>query len=134
MEIQEALYAHLIADGAVFALADVRGYPVVIPQDVDLPAWAYQQISAVHTLAHGARTGSVLTRFQITCTGESYSQADELLQAIRFALNGFRGDLGGSGGVVVHEIVVEGEVDGWNLTSAKYTRRLDIRILFGSGG
>ncbi len=128
MNIEEALYYHLSHDAGVIILAGARGYPQVIPQDASLPAWAYQRISGPRLLAHDGPTGLASPRFQITCTGNTYGEAKNLCNAIRVALDGFRGLMGGAGGVQVESVGVENEIDGYNQATGKQTVRLDLLI------
>ncbi len=128
MIIEEALAYHLLNDAVVSALAGDRGYPQVIPQEAALPAWAYQRISGPRLLAHDGPTGLASPRFQITCTGNTYGEAKGLCNAIRVALDGYKGLMGGASGVQVESAGVENEIDGYNQATGKQTVRLDLLI------
>lgn len=128
MVIEEALSAHLLADANVSALAGTRGYPLLIPQDGDLPAWAFQKISGARLYSHDGPSGIAWPRFQITCQAASYSAAKALVNAIRGSLEGYAGTMGGAGGVPVRGIFVDGEVDGYGFDTGTYTVRLDVII------
>ena len=59
MEIEEALFSYLSTNASVTYLAGDHGYPMVIPQDVELKAepglrsaWAYQRVSGAETMDH----------------------------------------------------------------------------------
>lgn len=130
MEIEAALYAELAADSSVSALVSSRIYPVLIPQDVDMPAIAYQRISGPRDYSHQG-AGLVSARFQITCQATSYSGAKSLAAAVRDALSGFSGTMGaggGGGGVKVQGAFVDNDLDGYGATAQEWTVRLDVII------
>ena len=128
MNLEEGIYTELSTDSGVTAIAGTRGYPLVIPQDASLPAWAYQRISGPRVLAHDGPTGLAQARVQFTCTAGSYDEAKSLANAIRGALDGFKGMLGG--GVFVGYAHVENEIDGYQSASSLVTVRLDVNFLY----
>ena len=130
MNIFAALYGELSTDAGVVALASTRGYPSVIPQDADYPAWAYQQISGFDTLPHDGPTNFQFARYQITCVAETYLAAQNLALAVQAALDGFTGEMGGTGGVTVHFCHVENLTDGYNTGTETHTVRCDVVIWF----
>ena len=67
-------------------------YPLLIPQDVSLPAIAYQTISDVPGYAHGGATGLDYARIQITCQASTYTAVKSLQAAVRRAVSRFTGD------------------------------------------
>jgi len=111
MRLEEALYAHLSGDADVAALVGDRIYPLLVPQDADLPALAYQRISGVPIYAHDGPPGLARARVQITCLGRSYSEAKDLAARVRAALSGYRGTMGGAGGVEVGAAFIENHRD-----------------------
>lgn len=133
MDFEEALYAALVADGRVGALVSTRVYPQVIPQDVDLPAIAYQKISGPRWTSHDGALGLVATRMQLTCTAESYADAKAVFHAVRELLSGFRGMLGASAtapGVWVVRSALDNEIDGYNLATGRQTVRCDLNVIY----
>ena len=130
MIIEEALSAYLLAHASVAALAGTRGYPNVVPQEVALPNWAYQRISGPELMDHGGNAKLESGRFQFTCHGDEYRDAKNLARAIRAALRGYRGLMGGAGGVNVEGIYVIGEYDGYNEQSRVQTVRLDAEVWY----
>ena len=128
MNVEEALYARLAADAGVVHLASTRIYPLVIPQDADLPALAYQRITYSPVREHAGVSDWAAGRFQLTCTAATYAAAVGLATAVRRCLDGFRGVL--AGGVTVAECSVEGQVDGYNEIADTATVRVDVEMLY----
>ena len=128
MYIEAALYYHLTNDTDVKALISARAYPNVIPQDADLPALAYQEISRPGGMAHDGATGIAWPRFQITGQADTYTEVVDLLNKVRIALNGFTGTMGGSGGVTIEGCFVKDVHDGYEFATERETRRLDVII------
>ena len=135
MELEEAIYGQLVGDATVFALTGTRIYPMVIPQDVALPAIAYQRISGARALAHDGEVGFADARMQFTCQGSSYNSAKDLARAVRLCLAGFNGVMGGGTGqgVRVQGVRTENEMDGWGMTANGYTVRMDMVFWYLEG-
>lgn len=130
MTIEEALYYHLVNTAGVSALISTRLYPNVIPEDVAQPAATYQRISSMPILDHGGPSGMETARIQITCRATTYAVAKSVAKAVKTALDGFSGTMGGVGGVTVEYSHVENEQDGYNMVSGSSTVRLDVIILY----
>lgn len=86
--IETSLRALLVTDAAVKRRVNTRIFPVVMPQDVALPAVSYQRISAdpVNTLS-GA-SGLVNAHIVINSWARTYDEAKALSLEIRTAMNG----------------------------------------------
>ena len=94
-ELEEAVYSRLTGNVAVAAMVSTRVYPNKIPQEAALPAVAYQRISARRVKAHAAPTGLARVRVQVTCVSRSYSEVKALAAAVRTAMQGVMGSVGG---------------------------------------
>ena len=131
--LEEALNSVLIGNAAVGALVGARVYPLVIPEEATLPAVAYQRVSGVRDTAHSdaqgfpGELGWAMGRVQLTINAETYSAAKSVARAIRKALNGKRGSMGG---LMVHLARIENEQDGYNQTSKRCTVRLDVVVYY----
>jgi hypothetical protein len=114
MTAEEGLVVLLTTDTAITALIGAppvaRVYPLVIPQDADMPAIAYQRISSVPSRSHSGFSGITQTRFQVTAEADMYSTVKALAIAIRRRCEAYHGGLGG---VMFHSVFVENETDGW---------------------
>jgi hypothetical protein len=110
-----------------------KGYPVLVPQNAALPAWAYQRIpTSAELLAHGGPTGLVTDRLQITVQGdtegnEPYSKAVTQAEAIRAMLDGYKGLMGD---VEVHYCHVTSIQDDWAAARELPVARIDITIQY----
>ena len=125
--MEEGLYAHLAADSGVAALVSTRIYPLVVPQDVDLPAIAYQRISGPRDHVHEGASGLVVARMQVTCHAWSYSGAKALAEAVRAATDGFSGTMGE---VSVDAALLVNDRDGWAQGFESPVVRLDFMVWY----
>lgn len=112
MTIESALYTHLTNDSNVTELVGTRIYPLVVPQDADLPAIAYQRISGPRTHTHDGATNPAWARLQLTMVATRYSGAKALAEVVRQSLDGLAGSLGG----VRAAVTLDNEVDDWAAT------------------
>jgi len=124
---EEGLYWHLSHDAGVIALVGSRIYPQVIPQDVALPAMAYQRISGPRDHTHSGPSGLARARVQITCSASSYSQAKGVAAAVRESVDGFKGTMLD---VTVGAAFVEDEIDGYGTSQETFTVRLDVNAWY----
>ena len=126
MTLEEALLADLTGNAAaVVAIAGTRGYPELIPAGVEMPAWAYQTISANREPAHDGPTGMTEQVIQITCQAATYGEAKALARAIRARWHGYRG----TRGVQVFRAVVDNDQDGLADEDGA-TVRVDISVFY----
>lgn len=93
--LEEGLVAHLMGDSGVTASISTRLYPLVVPQDVTLPAAAYQRISGPREHAHDGPTGLARARIQFTFVGATYAEAKDAATAFRQSLDGHHRGLPG---------------------------------------
>lgn len=147
MLIETALARHLMSNESVALLAGSRVYPVSIPQDQTLEAIAYQRTpDEGEYLAHDGAVGMEKARVQVTCQAQKYAEAKALAQAVRVALQGFRGLMGAEpgltgslaqtdlstpgGGVWVAYCKVGADLDGGYGQEVRFsTVKLDIELL-----
>jgi len=127
MTLEEGLYDHLTNDAGVSALVGTRIYPLVVPQDVALPAIAYQRISGPRDHAHDGPSGLGRARMQFTFVGTSYSQAKSVAEAVRASLDGFKGTMGT---VTVGAVLLDNEHDSWATAFDKPVVRHDYMIWY----
>ncbi len=130
MNYEQALVTKLEATTAITNLVGTRMYPNIIPQEVALPALAYQRISGDRSQFHDGSTFWKTARVQITVRAATYASAKEVIHAVETTLAGFSGVMGGDGGVTVFETNVENELDGYDQAAGHSTVRLDITALY----
>ena len=129
MKIEEALYAHLKAHTGLSSLVGTRIYPLVLPQNPALPAVTYQKISrAGERVMNNSTTLVVRTRFQISCWATSYSNAKDVAEQVKLALQDYSGLMGGAGGVQVLDVNVVGEQDIYEPDTGIYHLPVDVMI------
>lgn len=87
----EAIYAKLSGDSAVRALVGDRIYPARTPQDTTLPKIVFTTITEGRAPTMAGSSGAVNPRIQIDCWADSNAGADALADAVRLALDGYRG-------------------------------------------
>ena len=95
-----------------------RLYPVQLPQGLDAwPAATWQQISAERVWSHDGPSGLVAVRLQVdawardTAGGSGAVAAAALGEALRRALDGYRGE---AGGVVFDRVALVDERDDYD--------------------
>lgn len=130
MLIDEVLVAYLSNEPGMAGLVGTRIYPLVIPEKKKLPAIAYQQISAPREYTHSGQEDMVSARFQFTVQAASFPQIRATVIALRRALSGYRGPMGGASGISVEGSYLENEIDGWSEATGKFTRRLDFILQY----
>lgn len=114
MSMRTALVAELEGNGGVSALVGTRIYPVVGPRLATLPYIIYQRISQTHEHHTTAAAGLTTPRWQITCVASSASGAAALGEAVREALDGFRGTMGSGGNTAsVRMCHLDNEIEGF---------------------
>jgi hypothetical protein len=86
MSLATALYARLVAEGGAENV-----YPVRLPDNPELPALVYQNISGPREYSHDGEAGPHRTRWQVTAWGETYEDAKELAASAILAISAWEG-------------------------------------------
>lgn len=86
--LDEKLYTLLSGDASVSAVVVARIYPLVLPQDVTLPAITYSRISGGQVNSLGGYSGLEAPRIQVDVWGESYAAARALAALVHTAMDG----------------------------------------------
>lgn len=108
---KEDLTAFLKNNAGVNALVSGRIYPQTLPQNVVLPAIVYSQISSVRGSSHSGTSGFASCRFQVDIWATTYYQASTVANAVRTALDNYKGVMGSSN---VGSAFLENELDGFD--------------------
>lgn len=109
MTIEQAIYEALTENAGVTALVGTRVYPVIAPQAATLPLIVYTLISGQQEESHSGASGLARPRYQFDCYAETITAAFALGEAVRLAIHGFAGTLGGAGGVTCGGILFAGK-------------------------
>ena len=105
------LRAYLLADSAIASLIGVRMHPVNLPQNIRYPALSYMQVSNVRERDLCGPAGFAHPRISINSWSETYIGARDLAEAVRVALEGFRGQFTPTG-ARVGSARLDNELDG----------------------
>ena len=125
----EDLTSFLQANSTVNAIIGNRVFPRILPEGSTttnyLPAVVYNQVAAPHECTmDNARY--VEETFQLECTADDYKTAKQLAVAVRNALEGFSGSMGGTN---VHGIFIQAERDApWDMETLHYRTDVDVKI------
>lgn len=111
--IEEALFAHLTANAGVTALVSTRVYPVQMPQNPTLPAIVYNRISGERVQHMQGSSGLASPRIQFDCFAKTYAVAKAVAEALRLAIEGFSGTMGGVNGPDVNSCLLQSDSDGY---------------------
>lgn len=72
-----------------------RVYPGHLPDPPELPALVYQRIATRRPVSYDGPSGFVRARVQLDIWSKSYGEARTIAGAVRRALLGYRGPMGG---------------------------------------
>lgn len=87
----ESAIRHILVNDATVKTLTTRIFPVTIPQDPIYPLILYTKISGMRDHILQGPSGFAHPRFQIDAFAETYTAAKSLANAIRKALDGYRG-------------------------------------------
>lgn len=107
--IRKMIYALLNDTPAITAQVGTRIYPLIVPEDVQKPALAYQVISESRDYIMAGQDAVTTSRVQITIVAENVAQMDTAAQTLRNALSGYSGTISNK---KVYLIALENEYDG----------------------
>ena len=121
---RNALYAFLTNAGSS---AHGRIYPQQLPQQAQLPAMTYVQVSGAGEYSQSGPSRLVHPRYQIDCWGDGYLAASTLAEEVKQAVDGYRGMMGG---FEVGVTFIEDERDNFDPETFRHWVSLDIEIWY----
>jgi hypothetical protein len=129
MTLEQALYNYLAsAPAGLVTLLAGRIYPLTLPQEAALPAVSYQRISTTGMRTMGApRLGREAT-FQFDVWATSHASRLAVTDALRVALDGYSGTMGGAGGVDVLAVQMQNDQDGYEPLTKAYRGIVEFKI------
>ncbi len=95
MTVSSDVFTRLSAFPGLVALLAARVYPLLLPQEVVLPAISYQRISGVREQSLTGDSALQHPRFQFSCWAETYAEALAVAEQVRLALQGITAAGGG---------------------------------------
>jgi hypothetical protein len=109
--IEEGLVYYLSHTAGITALVSTRVYGNRIPQGATLPCIVITRISTPRILTHDTvgSAGTASPRFQIDAWGDLDGTVKPITDAVRAALNGFKGAMGSGNTVNVQVAYVDEE-------------------------
>jgi len=115
MSIEQAIYQEMADDNTVSDLVSTRIYRQGrTPTSATLPRITYGKVDNVHVRHQTAGSGLATSRFQVDCWADTPAEASTLYDAVRKALDNFRGTMGsGSYTATVKSSVLDNDSDGW---------------------
>lgn len=125
MSIETALYELVTTDATLLALVGRHVYPVLIPQDVETPALAYQVISQPGQYAHDGDVGLLRTRVQWTGQASTYAELRAVMGALRARLSAYTGVVDGE---TIQALFVENMRDQWSGTFDRPAATMDVVV------
>ena len=128
MTIEASVWQILADNAGVGALCEDRIYPVKVPQNATFPCVTYSRVSTNRWSAMGSDTGIADKRFQVSSWGETYAEANALAEAVRAALQRYRGTVDG---VLIQDIFVDGDgPETWEDEAGAYQAVTDYRVIY----
>lgn len=121
------MYAHLCANVALAALVGTRIYPEILPQDVVYPCMRYARVGTIRGLMLDGVNTLTEVRMQIDIWARSYAEIRAIGNALRAALDGVTGNLGG---VSIQFSRYEADIDLSELEGDQRERRRSFDFIF----
>ena len=113
MTLEESLHEQLLHSSPIGAIVGARIWHGRLPPNsfapgLTQPALTYWRVSSNRLRTEDPKiVGNRRSRFQLDCWAKADIDVWDLCNAVRRELEGFRGDLGGSGGIPVSAITFE---------------------------
>ena len=107
MSLASSRYSQLSAYAGLTALVSTRIYPNRAPQDATLPYVVYFRVGGSREQAFTNAVGATGVRMQFSAFAAAYIDADAVRAQVRAALLAYVT----SGGVTVHEVALESDLD-----------------------
>lgn len=121
MQCEIALVNVLKNDAGVAAIVGTRIYPDPAPQDAPRPLISYWRVSTQRIQSHDGAISIARPRIQVNSVGDTYLSAKTLANAVRTALDGYRGD-------GVHISFLDNDADERQLETSRHLVRQDYLV------
>jgi hypothetical protein len=117
MDILIGLYNHLSNDEKIKKIVGNKIYPVILPQNIVLPAIVYSSVLANYDSALQGDTGFVRQTIQIVSHAKTYKEARELSRLIKKIIQNLHGNMGG---VFIEAVFIKTDYELNTNTSLKF--------------
>ena len=94
-DISQAVFEYLKTRDEIVGRVGDRIYPIVLPQNADLPAIVYSPVLAHYDSALQGDTGFVRQTMQFVCHDTTYKKSRELSRMVKKAFQDYHGDMCG---------------------------------------
>lgn len=94
MTIDQALFEEMRDDAAIAAIVSNKIYPGIPPKTTKAPFISFREIAFARAEGLSGPTTLHHPRIQVDCWGSTAEQARQVSEAVRDALDGFRGLMG----------------------------------------
>mgnify|MGYP000866610207 CR=1 FL=1 len=128
--IEETIYSGLSGHAGLTALVGTRVYPIMLPQNVTLPAVTYLRVGGARETAINEAPVAGMPLFQISSWATTY---DGVLAVAQQVLAAVRALVTGSGPSLYARDLGE-EVDLYEPETGLYQRVLDVTLVHGGAG
>ena len=130
MIIDEAIYSLLSADPGIAAIVADRITPVVSLEGGDMPALTYLIVDSIRAYSLAGPSGVARARVQFDSWGNHYLDARRLADAVRKAVSGFKGQIGGDAGVTIEGIFIEDKTAPWEPQAKLYRAMQEAEVTY----
>lgn len=117
MDILIGLYNHLSNDEKIKKIVGNKIYPVILPQNLVLPAIVYSSVLTNYDSALQGDTGFVRQTIQIVSHAKTYKEARELSRLIKKIIQNLHGNMGG---VFIEAVFIKTDYELNTNTSLKF--------------
>lgn len=111
MLIDEAIRTYLLSKSTITTTVSSRIYEIAAPQNAPYPHITYNQMPGERVRSLSGSSGLNRATFHFHFWGKKPAESKNLSEQFRLVLDGFRGQMGGSGGVNVQAVFIEDDVD-----------------------
>jgi hypothetical protein len=127
MTIEAGIYGILSAYAGLTALVSTRIYPLVLPQDCDLPAVCYQLVSDVPEYILAKAVANQNARVQVNSYAITLDAAKSVAIQVKAAMVGYDGTIGS---VAVRDITIANEQDLYESDLDIYNLTVDFMVIY----
>lgn len=125
--IDEAIYSILTTNSQVAAIVSTRVFPVVLPQQSQLPALAYARVSTIErSMTHSGPSFVSKVVYQVSCFANGAKAAKELAGKVYRAMHGYAGSVGSE---KIYYVQCVNEVEAFEHETGIYQVPLDMLIM-----